>query len=152
MAQQFMEVDKVKLRALEQAMKRLPGKLAKKVFRRAGTKAAEPIRRAAQARARSQFNPDSGKLARGGKKQVKVKTRGNLGADLTVKVGLSPAGRGVKTADSVFYGRFLEKGTKHITPNAFIEPAFDARAGEALRIFTGVLKAGVDPAVREARR
>ena len=152
MAAQFMQVDQVKLRALEQTMKRLPAKLAKKVFRRAGTKAAEPIRRAAQARVRSQFNSESGKLARGIKKQVKIKSRGSLGSDLTVKVGLSPVGSKVKTSESVFYGRFLEKGTIHITPRPFIEPAFDARKEEALRIFTAVLKSGIDAAVREARR
>ena len=152
MASQVLQVDQVKLRALEQAMKRLPAKLAKKVFRRAGTKAAEPIRRAAQARVRSQFNQQSGKLARGIKKQVKIKSRGSLGSDLTVKVGLSPVGSRVERSASVFYGRFLEKGTVNITADPFIEPAFDARKGEALRIFQSELRKGIDGAVREARR
>ena len=152
MASQVLQVDQVKLRALEQTMKRLPGKLAKKVFRTAGRKAANVIRKAAQARARSQFNQVSGRLAKGVKVQIKIKSRGNLGSDLTAKVGLSPVGRSVAKEVSVIHGRFLEKGTIYITEDPFIEPAFDARKGEALRIFTAVLKSGIDAAVREARR
>lgn len=149
---EFMQVDKQKLQAIERTMGRIPGKLAKKVFRTAGRKAAAVFRRAAQARARSQFNRISGKLATGIKVQIKIKSRGSLGSDLTAKVGASPAGKGVPKEVSLFYLRFLEKGTKFITRDPFIEPAFDARKGEALRIFTAVLSKGVDPAVREARR
>lgn len=140
------------LRELDRALSRFPAKLARKVFRKAGSKAAEPIRRAAQARVRSQFNSESGKLAKGIKKQVKIKSLGVRGTRLRVKVGLSPVGSKVKTSASVFYGRFLEKGTIHITPDPFIEPAFDARVGEAFRIFQSELRKGIDGAVREARR
>lgn len=152
MAAQFMQVDQQKLQAIERTLGRLPGKLAKKVFRTAGRKAAAVIRRAAQARARSQFNKVSGKLSKGVKVQIKIKNRGSLGSDLTAKVGLSPVGKGVTKELSVFYGRFLEKGTKHISPDPFIEPAFDAKKGAALQIFTAVLKSGVEGAAAEARR
>ncbi|KKM50095.1 hypothetical protein LCGC14_1556340 [marine sediment metagenome] len=140
------------LRELDRALAKFPAKLARKVFRKAGSKAAEPIRKAARARVRSQFQEQTGKLARGIKKQIKIKSLGARGTRLRVKVGLSPVGSKVKTSESVFYGRFLEKGTINITADPFIEPAFDARAGEALRIFQSELRKGIDSAAREARR
>lgn len=151
-------------RELERALARLPGKLAKRAFRRAGAKALAPILREARARAprgprikktpQGTFGP--GELRKNIAKKTILKFHGNKGATVRVIVGMrtSKIHRG-------FVGRLIETGFRpgrkdggptQVPPKPFLEPAFDARSNEAMRIFTAELRKELSKAAADARR
>jgi HK97 gp10 family phage protein len=136
------------LRELERRMQRLPDKVAKRVFRGAGNKAARLLAKEATRNARASFVERAGRLFRGIKTSARVKGLGVLGAAINWKIGLSPVGRGISKDRSVFYGRFLERGTKSIDARPFMEPAFKAKQQAMVNEFVRALRAGLDRVAR----
>ncbi len=57
---------------------------------------------------------------------------------------------GVSWQGDAYYGRFLEFGTAKMAARPFLRPAFDARSGEALGIFTDKLRENIERARRRA--
>lgn len=124
------------LEELERELNALPEKFAKTALRTASRKAGQLVQREAMARA-----PKSGlPIPRGGKdsrwrtvplsKGIRVTTRvkgeGVRGGTIETHIGI--IGR-------VFYGRFLEFGTKFMSKRPFLGPAFEALRGTILDTF-----------------
>ena len=134
------------LRDLERALGSLPEKLAQKTLVSAAKKGIAPIQDAAETGAPYR----TGKLERGIVIKSKIKGEGVAGATVVVTLGLKTGSRDPKSP-SVFYGRFLETGTKFIKPQPFMKPAFNSWAVAAISLTAQEIKKGVEEAARSAR-
>lgn len=117
---------------LESALKKLPGRVAKKVVKGATLKGAAVVRKDAKRR----VPVDSGKL----KKAISAKKTAESPVSVTYSVGPTTKG---------FYGQFIEFGTEKKPARPFLRPAFDENQNEIVAKIEEGLKKGID---REAKK
>lgn len=138
-----IKVEVTGLEELERNLRALPERLAQRTLASAGRKGIRPIQDAAQTAAPHR----TGKLELGIVSRLKVKSDGVSGATVVVKLGLKTGSRDKKSA-SVFYGRFIEKGTKFIKPHPFMEPSFKNWAVASIKEFAVELERGIERAAK----
>jgi len=123
--------DGVKLKGfdeLEKAMKKLPGRIARKELANATRAGGSVIRK--EARIRLKPHRSTGRLSRG------IIMRTAKRASTWVLVKLSPN-------KDVYWGRFLEFGTKHQGAKPWLTPALDSKKDEAVKAIGKRLWVGI---------
>jgi HK97 gp10 family phage protein len=124
------------VRAYKDLLKKLPQGARKKVVRAALRKGARPIVTAARAAAPRR----TGRL-RKSIGTVVATEEGKLVAHIGPRSGIKSGG--------VFYGHLVEFGRSGVGARPFLRPAFDAKAGEAVKLMGGALGQAIE---KEARR
>ncbi len=135
---QFQDLDLEGGKELDRMLRRLPHAVAVKHLKVAASEALEPIREGARQNLRSTSRQRTGDLQRGLKIRVTI-AAGDVLAQLF-------------TTRDVFYGRFLEFGTRYIRGRRWMSRAIAARQSDALRVFSAQLWRDVVAEVRRLRR
>lgn len=108
---------------LAEALDQLPRRVQKRTLREALVEGAEPMRDAIQ------LGAVRGSVAPHIKENIVIAS-----ARPTEAQGQFEAGVSVGPAKGYFYGRFLEFGTIHMRPRAFMRPGFDRTVQQSLGI------------------
>lgn len=117
------------MRELQDALKRLPDKIARNALRSAVNAGAAVIRNEARARVPTR----TGRL-RKAIYQRQIRERSGAGTQ-TFYVGWRARGTkrsGKSQTHGAFYGRFVEFGTSRMAAKPFLRPAFEARKHDAV--------------------
>jgi HK97 gp10 family phage protein len=145
MAGEFMSVDVKGLKELDDLLKSLPEQIQRKALAQANLAGAAVLKEEAKSRApvRSEGGP-----MKVGKNASKARLPGFLRASIKawrIKKGAQGSvTHGVGTRGYAFYGKFLEFGTKYITPRPFLRPALDNAYLRAIDAVAAVLKRKVE--------
>ena len=125
---------------LDRVLKLLPKRLAERELISAARAGANVIRKEARARAPRGSDPSAASERFGS-------LRSNIRTTRVKKTGFS-----VEMAihnGRAYWGRMLEFGTKHISPQAWMTPAFDTSAGSALNKVGERLGKGLEKTAKE---
>ncbi len=119
------------LRELDRKLRRLEGRVARKIVRDATRKGAQALRKEIRAAAPRR----TGFLRR----HIRYRTTSRSPTHYTISVGPD---RGA------FYGRFVELGTQKMAARPFMRPAFERARERIVRIVTDRLREGIERAAR----
>lgn len=129
------------LEGLERRMRLLPGRLERKVIRRATRLGANTVRTAV--RRRAPHGP-TGRLRRS------IVTR--YSRRRSQRAGKGAVVYTVRNLRDVFYAFFLEMGTRFMAARPFFRPAFESSKRDALRRIGKELWAGIERELRKLRQ
>jgi HK97 gp10 family phage protein len=145
------------LRDLEQMLLDLRGPQASRAIRAAMLKAAEPIVSAAKANVPTRSGALRESITRwfvvDGKESVLGIDLPSMGGKFRVTVGPSTKARTAvalhnlayrRRRSGIFYGHFLEFGTRFRGRHQFLAPAIQSTSAEAIDIFTKTLRASLE--------
>ena len=146
MAGEFMSVDVKGLKELDDLLKSLPEQIQRKALAQANLAGAAVLKEEAKLRVPVRTDP-SGPM-KVGKKATKARLPGFLKASIKawrIKKGAQGSvTHGVGTRGYAFYGKFLEFGTKYISPRPFLRPALDAAYLRAIEAVAAVLRTKIE--------
>jgi HK97 gp10 family phage protein len=145
MAGEFMSVDVKGLKELDDLLKSLPEEIQRKALASANLAGAQVLRE--EARSRAPVRSEGGPM-KVGKNASKARLPGFLRASIKAwrikGSGKGSVTHGVGARGMAFYGKFLEFGTKYISPRPFLRPALDAAYLRAIEAVGKVLKQKVE--------
>lgn len=128
------------VKELDMKLGRLERNLQRKIVRKASREAAKPVQRAAK-----QYAPvDEGTLQQGIKVRALRRSRGRIGAQVT----LDQKGMKATLGEDIFYGGFQEWGTKYITGQLFMTNAARSKKQTVVIVFRGHVRRGIMAEVR----
>lgn len=146
MAGELTTVDIKGLKELDDLLKSLPEQIQRKALAQANLAGATVLKEEAKSRVPVRSDPPG--PIKVGKNASKARLPGFLKASIKawrIKKGAKGSvTHGVGTRGMAFYGKFLEFGTKYISPRPFLRPALDAAYLKAIDAVAAVLRTKIE--------
>jgi HK97 gp10 family phage protein len=148
---EFITVQVTGLKQLEENLKQLQENIAKNALRAVARKAMQIMRDKIAGDAPRR----TGALAAGILMTASIRGEGVSGGNVLVRVGLRTSSKatrrkGERSPDDVYYGRFLEFGTRKMAARPFMRPAFDSTREQVLKEFGELLGAEIEKRAKKA--